>query len=151
MSVDAAATNVGYVYAIESAAFPGFVKIGRTNNIKRRLEAINFSMPINQYELITYFPTHNAVAEERNAHEFFKSFRFEREYFKIGGEDRQQIFNYFLKGQNAFVLNDELSISQHSSANKKRGLQRAATSLWATCLKTISSTLSGTLHCGTLH
>jgi len=57
MSTDVAPTNIGYVYAIESAAFPGFVKIGRTNNVKRRIEAISFSLPINQYELVASFST----------------------------------------------------------------------------------------------
>jgi len=64
-----------YVYAIESAAFPGFVKIGRTNNIKRRIEAINFSLPIKQYELLASFSTY-AVLDEKIAHDHFINFQF---------------------------------------------------------------------------
>lgn len=122
MSTDVAPTNIGYVYAIESAAFPGFIKIGRTNNVKRRIEAINFSLPINQYELVASFSTHNSVLDEKLTHDHFKNFRFEREYFKLSGDDKQELINYFMKAQNVFVLSDEMTISQYASANKKKRL-----------------------------
>ena len=105
MSTDVSPTNTGYVYAIESAAFPGFVKIGRTNNVKRRLEAINFSLPINQYELVASFSTYNAVMDEKLTQEHFKKFCFETEYFKISDDDKQQVINFCLmKATNDFVF-----------------------------------------------
>jgi len=76
MSTDVSPTNTGYVYAIESAAFPGFIKIGRTNNVKRHIEAINFSLPINQYELVASFSTYKCCLDEKLTQEHAKDFSF---------------------------------------------------------------------------
>lgn len=122
MSTDLASTHVGYVYAIESAAFPGFVKIGRTNNVKTRIEAINMSLPIHPYTIIACFPTTNALLAEKLVHEHFKSFSYKQDYFKVESEDRQRILDYFMKAFSAFVLDgskidreDSLSIGESAS------------------------------------
>ena len=89
-----------YVYLFQSAAFPEYVKIGRTQNIKTRLVQINCSMPIHPYELVTYFTSFDPVRDEAEAHEHFKNYRVAREFFKIS---KEEVIPYFLAKQNNLI------------------------------------------------
>ena len=67
--------ETGFVYGTVSAAFPGMVKIGRTKDITKRLQAANtFSAPA-PHVVIAITPSFDYVRDERLAHEYFKEFR----------------------------------------------------------------------------
>lgn len=97
-----------YVYLFQSAAFPDYVKIGRTQNIKTRLVQINCSMPIHPYELVTYFTSFDPVRDEAEAHEHFKNYRVAREFFKIS---KEEVIPYFLAKQNNLIHTQALEDS----------------------------------------
>ena len=44
--------NRGYIYLLEDLAFPGFIKIGRTICMKKRLMQYNADRPYNTVQLI---------------------------------------------------------------------------------------------------
>ncbi len=44
--------NRGFIYLVEDTAFPGYVKIGRTINMKKRLAIYNSDKPFNTTRLI---------------------------------------------------------------------------------------------------
>jgi len=93
-------TPKSYVYLLHSDAFPDYVKIGRANDIKKRLGCINCAMPEKPYQLVTYFATDNSVRDEAEAHHHFAKYRTIREFFKIKKED---VIPYFLAKQNRLV------------------------------------------------
>ena len=37
----------GYIYLVEDSAYPTFIKVGRTNDLKKRLQAYNSDRPFN--------------------------------------------------------------------------------------------------------
>lgn len=76
-----------YVYLLHSAAFPDYVKIGYTKNIRTRLHSINSVMPEHPYELVSYFSTFDPVADEAEAHKHFAKYRTVREFFKMPKEE----------------------------------------------------------------
>lgn len=89
-----------YVYLLQSAAFPDYVKIGRTQNIHKRLSQLNGSMPEHPYELVTYFTSFDSVRDEAEAHQHFAKYRTVREFFKI---KKEEVIPYFLKKQNHII------------------------------------------------
>jgi len=89
-----------YVYLLKSAAFPDYVKIGRTQNIHKRLSQLNGSMPEHPYELVTYFTSFDSVRDEAEAHLRFAKYRTIREFFKVRKED---VIPYFLEKQNNII------------------------------------------------
>lgn len=93
-----------YVYLFYSAAFPDYVKIGRTQNIRSRLIQINCSMPEHPYQLVTYFTSFDPVRDEAEAHRHFKKYRAVREFFKIS---KEEVIPYFLEKQNHLIQTRE--------------------------------------------
>ena len=43
---------IGYLYIIENAAYPGWVKIGTTGNLKKRLQTYQTSTPYRDYRIV---------------------------------------------------------------------------------------------------
>jgi len=109
-------TPTSYVYLLHSDAFPDYVKIGRANDIKRRLIGINCSMPERPYQLVTYFATENSVRDEAEAHRHFAKYRTIREFFKIKKED---VIPYFLAKQNRLVEETEVNNEEEESSNSE--------------------------------
>lgn len=100
-----------YVYLLHSAAFPDYVKIGRTQNIQSRLSSINCSMPEHPYQLVTYFTSFNAVRDEAEAHQHFEKYRTIREFFKIS---KEEVIPYFLEKQNNLIQMNEPDVDYFS-------------------------------------
>jgi T5orf172 domain len=73
-----------YVYAVKSEAFPEYIKIGRTYDLKKRIDSINTSMPIHPYRLLAAFETFDSKVEELKAHKHFNKYRGSGEFFKVG-------------------------------------------------------------------
>ena len=84
--------ETGFVYGTVSAAFPGMVKIGRTKDINKRLQAANtFSAPA-PHVVIAITPSFDYVRDERLAHDYFKEFRREGEFFEVTPVMVQEFF-----------------------------------------------------------
>jgi T5orf172 domain len=76
-------TPTCYVYATHSAAFPGLVKIGKTDNVPRRLSQLNVSCAPMPHRLIAAAPTLNHHRDEKLAHAHFARFRRQGEFFAL--------------------------------------------------------------------
>jgi hypothetical protein len=91
--------KTAYIYATYSDAFPGLVKIGRSRNVKARISSGNtFSAPAPQC-VICMAATFNAERDEKAAHEFFRQFRREGEFFEISHQEVENYFNAIIKKQ----------------------------------------------------
>jgi len=42
----------GWLYILQSKAFPGFIKLGRTTDLKKRLASYNSNSPFNHVEIL---------------------------------------------------------------------------------------------------
>ena len=93
---------IGYVYATQSNAFPGLVKIGRTYDMKARLSQLNVSCAPEPHVVIALAPTFDMKRDEKDAHMFFDSFRVEGEFFAVSN---CQVKKYF--HENIMVLHQE--------------------------------------------
>lgn len=93
----------GFVYMIESEAFPNFVKIGRAQNLEQRLDQINFAMPIMQYHLVACFETEDCAYSEKRAHKHFSTYHHSREFFVMNSEEKAHAIEYFTEQQNKYV------------------------------------------------
>lgn len=72
-----------YIYAMQSAAFPDLIKIGRTCDITKRLQnAKTFTAP-NPFYLVALTPTLDSVRDEKKAHDHFADKRDAGEFFRI--------------------------------------------------------------------
>lgn len=81
-----------YIYATKSAAFPGLIKIGRTEDVAKRLSQLNTSCAPAPHVIVAVAPSFDKVRDEKTAHAFFSDARREGEFFELG--DAEVIF-YF--------------------------------------------------------
>lgn len=93
----------GFVYMIESEAFPNFVKIGRAQNLEQRLDQINFAIPIMQYHLVACFETEDCVYSENQAQKHFYTYHHSREFFVMNSEEKAEAIKYFTEQQKKYV------------------------------------------------
>ena len=76
-----------YIYATYSEAFPGLLKIGRSQNVKARLASANtFTAPA-PHRLVCMAPTFDVVRDELSTHVHFAKFRREGEFFAVEREE----------------------------------------------------------------
>lgn len=79
----------GYVYVFTNPAFPDIVKIGRTNNVDKRLRSLSASSgtPL-PFECAYSVKVTNPMLLESNTHTHFLDFRVNqsREFFKVSAE-----------------------------------------------------------------
>lgn len=79
----------GYVYVFTNPAFPNMVKIGRTNNVDKRLKGLSASSgtPL-PFECAYSVKVTNPALLEANTHAHFLDFRVNqsREFFKVSAE-----------------------------------------------------------------
>ena len=80
-------SDVAYVYATVSDAFPGLVKIGRTEDLDTRLGCMNTSCAPKPHRYVAIAPTYHAVRDERVIHSFFMDEREEGEFFRTSVEN----------------------------------------------------------------
>ena len=82
----------GFVYGMVSEAFPGLVKIGRTNDLEKRLSQANIFCAPAPFKIVAQAQSMNASRDERMAHAFFADQREEGEFFRVSV---QAVENFF--------------------------------------------------------
>jgi hypothetical protein len=87
-------TSFGYIYAFSSPAFPGYIKIGRSIDVIRRLAQLNTGCAPIPHVVIATAPTFNNVKDEKKTHMFFSKFRGAGEFFKVSEEDVKRYFKH---------------------------------------------------------
>jgi hypothetical protein len=78
----------GYVYIIR--ADTGHYKIGRTNNVPKRMKLFTVKLPFD-FEIITYFPCEDMYMAESRLHGFFADKRINGEWFNLDQGDVETI------------------------------------------------------------
>ena len=86
--------QINYIYATETPAFPGLIKIGRTINMKTRLSQLNTACAPLPHVVVAVAPTFNMSRDESAAHEFFSHASKEGEFFAITIEE---VTNFFVQ------------------------------------------------------
>jgi len=81
-----------YVYATKSPAFPGLIKIGKTENVCNRLAQLNTSCAPAPHVIVAVAPTFDKDRDEKTAHAFFSSARREGEFFEL---EEAEVLAYF--------------------------------------------------------
>lgn len=79
---------IGYLYIIENDAFPGWVKIGTTGNLKKRLQTYQTGTPFRNYRIVYSLEHPEYKLAERRLRETMKPFCTDRknEWYKINME-----------------------------------------------------------------
>ena len=75
--------TAGYVYATKSAAFPGLLKIGKTEHMGRRLSSLNTGCAPAPHVVVALAPSLDRHRDEQLAHAFFAEHRREGEFFAV--------------------------------------------------------------------
>jgi hypothetical protein len=81
-----------YVYATKSKAFPGLVKIGKTQNVKQRLYQLNTACAPAPHVIVAVAPSFDERRDENAAHAFFSDKRREGEFFEV---DETEVLVFF--------------------------------------------------------
>jgi len=81
-----------YVYAFYSDAFPGLLKIGRSQNVNARLSSANTFAAPKPYTVLCMAPTFDAVRDEATTHAHFAQFRREGEFFEVSHAEVEAYF-----------------------------------------------------------
>ena len=84
--------RIGYVYATQSEAFPGLIKIGQTLDMKARLSQLNTACAPSPHVVVALAPTFNMDRDEKDAHQFFSTVRMQGEFFAV---NKSQVKKYF--------------------------------------------------------
>ena len=84
--------QTSYVYATKSPAFPGLIKIGRTEDVAKRLSQLNTSCAPAPHVIVAVAPSFDKVRDEKTAHVFFSEARREGEFFELSEAD---VVTYF--------------------------------------------------------
>ena len=90
----------GYVYFIQDKK-NGFIKVGRTNNVKKRMSQLSSSN--NNLELLKVIKTDNAPLWEKELHKFYKNKKQFREWFSLNKNEIEQGLVYLAKRFNAEI------------------------------------------------
>lgn len=82
------AESPGYIYGITHPSHPGFIKIGKTRNVRRRLGQYQTADPLRRYKLEFAIFSHSYHAAEDRAHRLLRGFRhLNTEWFRVSTED----------------------------------------------------------------
>ena len=84
--------RIGYVYATQSNAFPGLIKIGQTLDMKARLSQLNTACAPSPHVVVALAPTFDMDRDEKDSHEFFSTVRMQGEFFAV---NKSQVKKYF--------------------------------------------------------
>ena len=101
-----------YMYATKSSAFPGLVKIGRTENLKQRLTQLNTGCAPAPHIIVAMAPTFDNVKDEKIAHEFFSDVRREGEFFELCDEEVVKYFSTHITAKYNSELSQKISEMQ---------------------------------------
>ena len=77
--------KAGYLYIVTNDAFPGFVKVGCTENLNSRLRAYQTSDPNRGYKMVYNIEHPDCFAAEKRIKESMKHFAFSQknEWYEI--------------------------------------------------------------------
>jgi hypothetical protein len=81
-----------WVYCASSAAFPGLVKIGKTEDLKARLSSANTFCAPSPFAFDAIVPTFDSKRDETLTHEHFNEFRRDGEFFEISAQSVREFF-----------------------------------------------------------
>jgi len=101
-----------YVYATKSAAFPGLIKIGKADDVKKRLSSLNTGCSPAPHRVVTLAPSFDNLRDERAAHAFFTDFRKEGEFFELSEDVVKDYFVNFISSQYNRELTEFMSGSE---------------------------------------
>ena len=93
------AQKEGWIYATESGAFPGLLKIGKTSHLKERLSNMNTSCAPLPYRYVAVVPSFDVHRDKCFAHGYFNSKRNEGEFFQVTVEDVRAFFDNHIMPQ----------------------------------------------------
>ena len=82
-----------YIYASKSAAFPGLIKIGKTQDVAQRLSQLNTGCAPAPHSVVAVAATFDKDRDEKEAHKHFAAFRREGEFFEVSELDVQKYFS----------------------------------------------------------
>lgn len=99
--------EIGWVYGTYSEAFPGLIKIGRSNDLDARISSGNTFCAPAPHKVVAGVPSFNPTRDEKMAHQHFVECRAEGEFFRTTKEEVQAYFDTFLMP----VYNAELAMS----------------------------------------
>jgi len=85
--------TISYIYASKSAAFPGLIKIGKTQDVAQRLSQLNTGCAPAPHTVVAVATTFNKDKDEKEAHQHFAAFRREGEFFEVSELDVQTYFS----------------------------------------------------------
>jgi hypothetical protein len=88
-----------YVYATKSSAFPGLIKIGRTEDVAKRLSQLNTSCAPAPHVIVAVAPSFDKNRDEKTAHAFFSNARREGEFFELSEVDVIAYFTTHITAQ----------------------------------------------------
>jgi hypothetical protein len=88
---------VKYIYATQTPAFPGAIKIGRAKNVKNRISSGNTFIKLAQHKVVAVAPSLNYIRDEKLAHAFFASRRIKGEFFRVTVAEVKQFFDSYIK------------------------------------------------------
>lgn len=77
--------NYGYLYIISNTAWPSWIKVGSTSNIKNRLNTYQTSSPFRNYVLIFLIKIIDYKDAERDVRDFMRPFAksIKNEWFEV--------------------------------------------------------------------
>jgi hypothetical protein len=103
-----------FIYAIKNAAFPGLIKIGRTQNVKERLSQLNTACAPSPFLIVAVSPSLDYIRDEKKAHDFFSDHRKEGEFFDVTESQVREFFktvqkNYEIESQQPSLQAQKIS------------------------------------------
>lgn len=91
--------TAGFIYGVVHPKFPGYVKIGRTNNVSKRLTQYNTGCPKRRYQLAFAVECLDAFSAEIEAHRRLDGFRMAgTEWFAIHPTDAHHLIEALIRG-----------------------------------------------------
>ena len=82
------ATGPGFIYGITHPSYPGFVKVGKARNVRKRLNQYQTSDPFRRFKLEFTIFSRDYHAAEYRAHQRLRGFRVQNtEWFQVSPAD----------------------------------------------------------------
>ena len=97
--------KVCFIYCTFSMAFPGYVKIGRSQDVDKRVASLNTGCAPLPHTIVAMTPTLNPLRDEKWTHAHFRAHRKEGEFFEVSAEAVQDFFDRKINPR--FVLEKE--------------------------------------------
>ena len=108
--------TISYIYASKSAAFPGLIKIGKTQDVAQRLSQLNTGCAPAPHSVVVVAATFDKDRDEKEAHQHFAAFRREGEFFEVSELDVKTYFS-LVTAKFQVEMNQRLQLLQGSSIN----------------------------------